>query len=64
MLVGITPNGTLIFLSKLYSGSISDAMIVSKSGFIDKIEAGDDVMAEVLIFDIYFCQNVHEVYHK
>lgn len=45
-LVGIAPTGAISFLSKLYTGSISDASIVEKSGFIDKVEEGDDIMAD------------------
>lgn len=46
LLVGIMPSGAFTFLSDLYSGSTSDIDIVKKSGFIDKIEEGDDVMAD------------------
>ena len=45
VLVGIMPSGAITFLSKLYSGSISDPAIVKQSKFVDKIEEGDDVMA-------------------
>ena len=33
------------FLSKLYSGSISDKEIVKASGFLEKLQSGDAVMA-------------------
>ena len=46
LLVGIMPLGAFTFLSDLYSGSISDIDIVKKSGFMDIIEEGDDVMAD------------------
>ncbi len=46
LLVGIMPTGTITFLSKLYSGSISDVSIVEKSSLIDKLEENDDVMAD------------------
>ena len=46
LLVGNQPCGTIIFLSKVYVGSISDAEIVKKSQFLDLIERGDDVMAD------------------
>ena len=45
-LVGIAPTGTIIYISKLYSGSISDVNIVKSSGFLDKVEEGDDIMAD------------------
>jgi hypothetical protein len=37
LLVGIVPTGTITFISKLYSGSISDQAIVNESGFLDKV---------------------------
>ena len=46
LLVGIMPSGAFTFVSKVYSGSISDLAIVEKSGFVDKITEGDDVMAD------------------
>ena len=34
------------FVSKLYSGSISDKEIVNVSGFLQKLQPGDAVMAD------------------
>ncbi|XP_067650547.1 uncharacterized protein [Haliotis asinina] len=45
-LVAISPSGTFVFLSNLYTGSISDRKIVQQSGFLDKLEYGDDIMAD------------------
>ena len=45
-LVGIMPSGAFTFLSKVYSGSVSDLQIVKKSNFLDKVEEGDDIMAD------------------
>lgn len=45
-LVGISPSGAFTFLSKLFTGSISDRRIVDESGFLDKLEYGDDIMAD------------------
>ena len=45
-LLGIAPSGQVTFLSKLFSGSISDPDIVHKSGFLDRIEKFDNVMAD------------------
>lgn len=45
-LIAINPNGAIIFLSNLYGGSISDVSIVSKSGFLEKVEENDDIMAD------------------
>ena len=46
LLVGIMPTGAITFVAKLYSGSTSDQNMVKLSNFVDKIEAGDDVMAD------------------
>ncbi len=46
LLVGIMPTGTITFLSKLYSGSISDLSIVQKSGLLKKLSRNNDVMAD------------------
>jgi len=45
-LVSITPSGSVCFISDLYGGCISDKVITSKSGFIDKLQRGDEVMAD------------------
>ena len=45
-LVGITPAGVCFFVSDLYAGSISDNETVKKSGFLDKLTPGDEVMAD------------------
>lgn len=44
-LVGVTPSGSVCFISYLYGGSISDKE-TSKFGFIDKLQRGDEVMAD------------------
>ena len=46
LLVGIAPNGTSIFISKLWSGSTSDRKIVQESSLIDLLQEGDHVMAD------------------
>lgn len=46
LLVGIMPSGAITFLSKLYSGCISDNSITERSGLIEKLSSGDDVMAD------------------
>ncbi|XP_048751583.2 uncharacterized protein LOC125663333 [Ostrea edulis] len=45
-LISISPTGTFTFISKLFTGSISDRRIVEESGFLEKIEHGDDIMAD------------------
>ena len=45
-LIGITPYGSVSFLSKLWGGRISDKEITEKSGFYRKIQYGDQVMAD------------------
>ena len=45
-LVGITPFGAVSFVTSLYTGCISDKEITHRSGIIDLIEEGDDVMVD------------------
>ena len=45
-LVGITPSGAVSFISKLYTGSISDREIVKRCGILGLLEGGDGIMAD------------------
>ncbi|XP_077508062.1 uncharacterized protein LOC144119268 [Amblyomma americanum] len=45
-LIGISPNGTVTFVSNLFPGSISDKECVSKSGFLALLFHDGDVMAD------------------
>lgn len=45
-LVGISPNGAVTFVSKLYGGRSSDKAIVRHCGILDLLEEGDGVMAD------------------
>ncbi|XP_004208234.1 uncharacterized protein LOC101240893 [Hydra vulgaris] len=46
VLIGITLNGYITFLSKCYGGRASDKFITSDSGFYDLLERDDEVMAD------------------
>lgn len=46
LLISMSPILHFNFVSKLYSGSISDKEIVNVSGFLDKLQPGDAVMAD------------------
>ena len=46
VLVGIGPNGAFTYLAAPFGGNVSDRYIVRESGFLDVIEAGDDVIAD------------------
>ena len=45
-LIGITPTGATAFASELYPGSISDKKIVKRSGFLNILQPGDEIMAD------------------
>ena len=46
ILVGISPDGAVTFVSSLYLGCISDKELTKKSGILDLLEPGDSVMAD------------------
>lgn len=45
-LVSITPTGSISFLSKPFGGRTSDKVITQRSGYLDKLEHGDCVLAD------------------
>lgn len=45
-LIGITPQGTISYISKAWGGRTSDKQIVQLSGFLDKISPQDVVLAD------------------
>ena len=46
IIIGITPTGSISFISKAWGGRVSDKVITQKSGFLNKIKYGDVVMAD------------------
>ena len=46
VLIGIIPSGAIVFVSPVYEGSISDKKLVQKSGLLEKLEIGDEIMAD------------------
>ena len=46
VLVGITPNGQVSYLSHLWGGRVSDKQITRESGVLDLLDAGDNVMVD------------------
>ena len=46
VLVGITSSGAISFVSQAYEGSISDRKLVEFSGLLEKLESGDELMAD------------------
>ncbi|WAR06440.1 hypothetical protein MAR_021809 [Mya arenaria] len=45
-IVGISPNGTLTYISGLSGGRVSDKEITKKCGLLDLMESGDNIMAD------------------
>lgn len=45
-LIGISPSGAITFVSKLWGGNTSDRYITKESGFLDLVQAGDEIMAD------------------
>ncbi|CAC5356310.1 unnamed protein product [Mytilus coruscus] len=45
-LVGIAPHGALIFISSLYTGSMSDVEITKLCGLVELLEEGDSIMVD------------------
>jgi len=54
ILLGISPNGVVTFVSSLFPGSTSDKIITLKSGLLDQLVPGDLILADkgFLIRDI------------
>jgi hypothetical protein len=46
VLIGITPNGSISFVSDTYGGRASDIYIVKDSNFLNKLQPGDQIMAD------------------
>lgn len=45
-MIGITPQGSVCFISESFGGRTSDKVITEKSGFLDNLIHGDVVMAD------------------
>ena len=45
-LIGISPDGTITFVSSLFPGSISDKALTRQSGILDMLKSGDSAMAD------------------
>lgn len=46
VLIGITPQGSICFISPSYGGRASDKFVTENSGFLDRIGPGDLVIAD------------------
>ncbi|CAG2200252.1 unnamed protein product [Mytilus edulis] len=45
-LIGVAPNGAIVYVSDLFEGSISDRAIIEQSGFLNYINPGDLILAD------------------
>jgi hypothetical protein len=57
-LIGVTPQGTVSFISDGWGGRTSDKHITEVSGFLDKIEHGDLILAD-RGFDVHASIGLH-----
>ena len=46
LLLGVTPNGVISFLSNLWGGRISDKELTKRSKLLGKLERGDSIVAD------------------
>jgi hypothetical protein len=45
-LVSVTPTGAISYVSKAFGGRTSDKVITQRSGYLDKLEHGNQVLAD------------------
>lgn len=59
VLIGISPDGTMFFISNLYEGSVSDVDLVSQCGLLALLEQGDSGVWHIASSKKYWCTFEH-----
>ena len=57
-LIGVTPQGTISFVSKAWGGGVSDKAITQECGILNKLLPGDVVLAGDVVHYFLSCSTI------